>query len=248
MPWLHSKAGKRSSHLKCIRLPDELPVPATRDRTFLDDHNIQSGIFVPYEIDGGILGGLLFASSHRMDTYDDGMIEQIHRFRVVVIHVLEQERLLSHIETLHQLDRLMSAVSNKYLDIPFAQLEAAIREDFGRLARLLDVDRCMFYLLGRDNLFWLQLPLCWWPDEDDVDIRALYRKKQKEIVANYTELYGYLFAEWHAGRQVRFSSRDDLPEEGMAVRRLYDMYGVKSGCSVPIAAGGEIVGALDSTY
>jgi transcriptional regulator with GAF, ATPase, and Fis domain len=141
-----------------------------------------------------------------------------------------------------QFEHLLSQVSAKYINAPVERIESIIREDLGRLGRLIGADRCAFYRVVRDReAVRFDVPSVWWPSEDDERIaRFLPWLRSPEFFENFE----YFFREWSRGEVVQFYRLEELPAEAERLRRVYEEFGVKSALTLPISVGGATVGAL----
>lgn len=244
IPWL-TKRILRGRTAKMIRLPNDLPCDAITDRDFCLSHGIGAALALPFKVAGSIRGCLIFGSHHKECAWADDHVNQLHFVASIVASALERKRLVARIDELCQIEQLLGETSVNYINLPFDRVENMVRTDLGRLGRLLGVDRCMLYLNRGDKGFSLEMPLCWWPDQDANDIKAV-----DEVVhgmADFVDSSQYLVEKWLKGDYVRFTYLNELPRKAEKMKRLYSLYGVKSGVSVPILAGGSAIGALDVT-
>ena len=245
IPWLI----KRITTGKTVvlpRLPDDLPKGALADRDRCIREGIRSAVAVPFKVAGAIRGGMVINYLRNRADLPDDLVAQLRHLGEILGSALERKSATVRIDQFRKFEDLLSEVSATYINLPPAEIEQVGRNDFGRLSRLLGVDRCMLYLVGDDKRFhkWESL-FSWWPEEDDDTIRAVDKLEQRD--PHWFDNMQYLYEKWSKGKTVQFTRLEELPEEAARMKRLYAAYGVKSGISFPLLAGGEIIGALSIT-
>jgi transcriptional regulator with GAF, ATPase, and Fis domain len=138
----------------------------------------------------------------------------------------------------------LSEISAKYINLPAGEIETEIRKDLGRLAEFLDADRGVLYLFRADGSRKMDFPpFHAWPISDDDSIR----QRLENILRRDPDIRRHmqvLFDQWAKGSSVQFSSTTELPSEWDKVRGFYDRVGIKSMLSVPLMAGGSVLGAI----
>ena len=147
-------------------------------------------------------------------------------------------------EELFRFEHFLSEISAKYINLPAGGIEEAIKRDLGRLVEFLGADRGVLYLTkGEDNRFvpgeLPDLAYPYWPGEP---LRLKIHEMREKDPASFDNKY--FIERWSRGENVRYSHFDDLPDDARGVRKLYKEIGIKSFLSVPLSAGGAIVGAL----
>ncbi|NNJ99140.1 MAG: sigma 54-interacting transcriptional regulator, partial [Desulfatitalea sp.] len=141
-------------------------------------------------------------------------------------------------------ERLLSEVSAKYINLPIEEIEHTTRDDFGRLARLLGVDRCFLNLI-KEGTADLDIPnpdwfkqFAWWPEQDSGAIQKLQDQGYAYIVPQHWQFQNKTIK----GDPWQFTDISEIPE---GAKEVYSsLLGIKSLLSVPIPAGGSIAGAL----
>ena len=245
IPWLIKKITTGNT-VVLPRLPDDLPKGALADRDRCIREGIRSAVAVPFKVAGAIRGGMVINYLRNRADLPDDLVAQLRHLGEILGSALERKSATVRIDQFRKFEDLLSEVSATYINLPPAEIEQVGRNDFGRLSRLLGVDRCMLYLVGDDKRFhkWESL-FSWWPEEDDDTIRAVDKLEQRD--PHWFDNMQYLYEKWSKGKTVQFTRLEELPEEAARMKRLYAAYGVKSGISFPLLAGGEIIGALSIT-
>jgi formate hydrogenlyase transcriptional activator len=147
-------------------------------------------------------------------------------------------------EELLQFECFLSEISAKYINLPAASIEQAIKEDLGRLVEFLGADRGVLHLTkGEEGRFDpVELPALaypYWPDEP-------IRMQMEDLLKTNPDYsyHQYFLERWSRGECVAFQSVDDLPEEAEPTKWFFRKFGLKSFVSVPLSVGGFVVGAL----
>ena len=147
-----------------------------------------------------------------------------------------------------EFERLLSEVSAKYINLPVDEIEYVAKNDFGRLARLLGVDRCVLHLIAENKQEWRagaykwEKYFAWWSDE-----YVASGREESEFISqdpDFWENMQYLVNKWSKGLVSRFTYVEELPEEAKGTKTLLRKIGIKSSMSVPITVGGSLVGAI----
>ena len=182
----------------------------------------------------------LSAGAH---AWTDGQVRTLRYTGQILINALERKKTTSRIHELLQFERLLSEVSATYINLPRDEVEKVLRKDFERLSRLLGVDRCVLYRVGKDMRFsHLEKPFFWSPDEDADDIREL--DEWWAEVPNLFDNLQYCFEKWYKGEHQEWTRLEDLPPDAAKVKLLYERFGVKSGVAIPVSVAGTTIAAL----
>ena len=146
-------------------------------------------------------------------------------------------------EKLLQFEQLLSRISATYINLPSSEIEAVIRADLGRLGRFLEVDRCILNLLNEDTKSMeFSIPYHWWREEDDEVMMNFVDQARND--PHFFDSFAYYFDQWSKGKVLYYCNVDDIPKGDERLREAYTRFGVKSLLSVPISAGGRVVGAI----
>ena len=130
-----------------------------------------------------------------------------------------------------EFDRLVIELSTRFGDMPAARSDDAIRDALGRIGETLDIDRCtMYQVQPPDNL--LINPVGW----------AVPGIPAVPAPTPAKALFPWAFDRAFAGNVACFSSIHEIPN-GID-RESYRRHGTQSAVTVPLAAGGQVLGLI----
>ena len=243
IPWVADQMDKGEA-VVLSRLPQDLPETATEERQFFSRHAIDSAFFIPCAGASPPGSLVLFALSvRRVRPWPAEMIRLFGYLGKILAGALERKRVIERIDEMLRYERLLSEVSATYINLPRDEVEKVLRKDFGRLSRLLGVDRCILYRVDSNMRFThLEKPFLWSPDEDADAIEELDRFWAK--MPNLFDNLQYCFDKWYRGEHLAWTRLDDLPSEAEKMKQLYGRFGVKSGIAVPVSVAGTTIAAL----
>jgi len=242
MPWILSKmnAGETIC-LEC--LPDDLPETAYVDRKFCIEQSLKSCVSLRFRGVTSVRGVLSVLSYRKHCSWPEELIRMLHHLGDILAGALERQRGAERIGELLQFEQLLSEISATYINLPRDRLEKVIKNDFGRLGRLLGADRCLFYSLDKNGKeFSFTSAYAWWPEEDGEDIKRVDKLRDKD--PHFFEKLGYAFGKWLKGEIVQFARLEELPEEAAPMKEMYHRFGVKSAISIPVSVAQSTIGAL----
>ena len=127
-------------------------------------------------------------------------------------------------------ESLLSEISARLIHVPLSEWDAEIERALQRVAEFLRVDRANLsdFIAGEP-------PLCIsWAAAEIEDRLHISERDQLPWTASQLE----------RGQVVRFSRLDDLPVEAAVDRRGYQSMGTRSYLSLPLSAGGSMLGVL----
>ena len=144
----------RSGQTVCMpRLPEGLPKDAVADRRFCDRAGIKSGLTLPFTVGESVRGGLMFGSHLSRRDWPEELVKQLHFLAEILASALERSRAANQIGEVLRFEHLLSEISATYINLPSHEIENVVKRDLGRLGKLLGVDRCILYLVGKDQRF-----------------------------------------------------------------------------------------------
>jgi formate hydrogenlyase transcriptional activator len=242
MPWIMAKmnAGETIC-LEC--LPDDLPEVAHIDREFCIEQSLKSCVFLPFRGMASVRGVLSVLSYRKNCSWPEELMRIFHHLGDILAGALERERAAERINELLQFEHLLSEISATYINLPRDQLEKVIKNDLGRMGRLLGADRCLLYSLDKNGRkFSFTKAFAWWPEEDEEDIERIDQWRDRD--PNFFEKFNYFFERWLKGEIVSFTRLDELPDEAAAIKEIYRRFGTKSAISIPFSVAQSTIGAL----
>jgi len=243
-PWLMERI-RAGETIRLSHLPDDLPKEARIDRRYCRKEGVKSCLVLPYRVGDSTQGGLIFSSLRNQHPWPEELVEQLHNLGQIIASALERKAAAESIAKQRLFERLLSEVSAKYINLPINQIENDARSDFGRLSRLLDVDRCVLHLPGPEGTDWMAPAYAWektawWPDEDVVRAMFDLPKVEKDVIEDLR----YLSDKWSKGEVYRVNYPDELTEDAQKTKRVNALLGMKSVIAVPIMLSGATAGCL----
>ncbi len=242
IPWIMERvrAGKV---ILLSSVSDDLPESAVTDRRYLAQEGIRSAMVLPLKTEDSVEGALFIFSLNLQTTWDSEVIRGFSHLADMLVRAVNRREAARPVKDILNFERFLSDISATYINLPRQEIDKVIKNDLGRLAGLLRVDRCVFYEVDENKHFTrARRSFTWWPEEDEQEIRALdaWSARQPGFSANFQ----YCFDKWMKGEHIRFTSLEELPEEANKLKWIYGKFGVKSSLSLPVSVGGSIVGAL----
>jgi transcriptional regulator with GAF, ATPase, and Fis domain len=242
IPWIIARL-QRGERLLLSKLPDDLPDKAKTDRRYCIKEDLKSALALPVKIGPSTLGGLFLASLHRQRKWDSESVQELYYLAEILASALERMRAAEQIHELIDFGNLLSEISATYINLPRDQYQKVIKNDLGRVGRLLGADRCIFYSVARNGKhFRFDPAFIWWPEEDNEEIKVLdaYREKHPDFLGNFQ----YAFGQWTQGNVLLYNRLDELSNDSGRFKKTLARFGVKSYLSVPISVAGATVGAM----
>ena len=129
-----------------------------------------------------------------------------------------------------EFEQLIASLSIQFINVPADEVGNVIRGALQRIGESLDLDRCTFYRIQFDGL--LFDPIGW--------ARSPFPPAPSPIAGS--ERFPWALEIVRSGRPVVFSSLEEVPNP--VDRDSYRAIGVQSALTVPLAVGGQIIGAV----
>ncbi|MBT8340026.1 MAG: sigma 54-interacting transcriptional regulator [Desulfatitalea sp.] len=244
IPWIIESLS-RGDAVVLDRIPDDLPQEAEVDRIYCEKEGLKSAFALPLKIGAHILGGCFFHTLHKYYHFTKDMTQELGYLVEILASALERERAARQIHNLLQFELFLSEVSATYINIHRNVLDSVIKSDLGKLGRLLEADRCLFYSADPDpgvKRFMFSLAYAWWPRSDNKEMIEIF--KWREQHPNFLDDFQFFADRLHAGEIFHFEKIDDLPEEAAAIKAIYTNIGIKSVIAIPVSVAETIMGAL----
>ena len=242
VPWLMESIHKGQPKALSDVLK-ELPRDALSDRNHIKKLGVKSSLILPFIVGGSVQGGLFFNSVRKYVEWPPDLVREMQHLGQILASALERVKAFDRIQYAMHFDRLLSEISARYINLPSSDIVQFMQKDLGRLGSFLNVERCVFYLVGKkQGTFQIDDRFTWWLEED-----SDYVKKVRAWVkanSTYIDNFQYCFDKWNRGEVVQFSKPDDLPAEASQLKQIHRKIGTQSWLSVPVSVGGSIVGAL----
>jgi formate hydrogenlyase transcriptional activator len=243
IPWT-LKRLQNGETVFLTRLPDDLPAYAKRDRVFFTKEGINTALSVPLATSAVSMGGLsVFSRSHHMP-FTKSLVDDIVFLAEMLATVLSRKKAAQKMDETLAYEHLLSDISARYINLPIDEVEKVMSMDLGRLARVIDAERCILYLAEDDGeTFRPYLHSGWWLEEDKERIiknNELWERHDPEFIKDFR----YLFYRWRKGDYVQWTQADRLPPEGRKMQEAYQRFGCMSQLSVPVSVSGSTVAVL----
>ena len=241
-PWLMKKIARGES-VALSSLPEDLPEAAEEDRAFCIKGGIKSSVVLPLKV-GEIIRGAFFLVTLRKEcVLNDDLLSELDYIGEILAAAIDRKKATEKIDEIQNFDQLLCTTSATYINMLPKHLDKAMRKDLGRLAKLLDANRCIIYLAHDEaKYFRPYLHSGWWPDEDN-DFVMQRDKWLQEHPESFFELE-YLFDKWRRGEVVQWTQLDKLNPAGEKMKKAHSRFGTKSHLSIPMLVAGSIVGAI----
>lgn len=126
---------------------DSLPESATADRAFLEKAGMRSGVTQPMQALDGTIGTLTLTMLGRERSCDEVDLALIRRAADVLAPALMRYRAeAEHIESL-RFERLMTSLLAEFVNLPVDELAGGIERALETIARSVDCDRAVLFVL-----------------------------------------------------------------------------------------------------
>jgi PAS domain S-box-containing protein len=129
-----------------------------------------------------------------------------------------------------EFERLVAELSMQFINLPAERVDDAIRDALRRIGEALDLDRCTFFRVQANGT--LNEAVGW----AAADIPAIPTPVSAAV------MFPWALEKARAGDVVCFSSLDEVPSA--TDRESYHSLGTRSAVTVPLSAGGQIIGAV----
>ncbi len=148
------------------------------------------------------------------------------------IDITERKRAEEALDDRLRFEKLFSELLARFVNLPAAELDAEIDRGLQLLVEALGVDRSTVYQFS----------------EDMAELRITHSRAAKGIqpmlLGVVNKMFPWFTEKVRSGEMVLYSGRQDLPEEATREREFIERENIKSYVSIPLAAGGEVLGAV----
>jgi formate hydrogenlyase transcriptional activator len=146
----------------------------------------------------------------------------------------ENAALHAELEERLRFERLIADLSSKFINLPAGEVDREIQDAQRHVCEFLNLDICVLWQ---------------WTQEEPrfITITHIYRAFEGPPApdkADATEIAPWCVPQVMAGKVVVVESMDSLPPEAARDKEVWRYYGVKSTLVFPLAAGGQVLGAL----
>ena len=232
----------RAGETLCL---DSLPHGLPQNEGFFEEAGIKCLLALPVKTEDDTIFGALIALSAKVDKCrSEEEIGEYRSFCEIMAAAFARKKSVEKIDEIILFEQLLSEVSAKYINLPANEVDKAMRNDLGRLGRLLDSDRCILYLVDEDKkIFRPYFHSGWWPEKDNDQVTAhsaAYWDKETDFPVHFQ----FLYDKWFRGESFQWTQLDKLPEEAQQMIEAHKRLDTKSQLSIPISVSGKTVGVL----
>ncbi len=240
-PWVTGKLY-RGERVVARCVSTDLPQDAAVDKKLLSAFGIRSFLLLPFMVEDAVRGGLVVLSYGKKAPWPDSLPNELAHISEVFAAAMDRKRAAERIAEAGRLERLLSAISATYINLPGRDVDNALWRDLARLGEMLMADRCVIYLREESGEAFRPYPHCVWGAENDPEkIRKMDEWVVKE--GRFKKLE-FLFKKWRNGEHFQWTQKDALPPGAEIMKSIHQRLGTKSHLSVPIAVVGKTVGAF----
>lgn len=249
----HSYAGRKQPFLMGKNLAAELPnytgriqrgetiifrdtlaeVPSTD--TPLRNHcvreNLKSHLGLPLKVGDAVLGVLGFTTIDNYHHWPDELVNRLGVVANIFANALIRKNAQNAIDERLRFETLISDLSASFVDLSGPELDDQITEGLQIIAQFFGIDRGIFALIDMDSRI--------------VVVTKVWTIAGAELPEDLTpDQFPWICEQIIAGNQIQYIHVDDLPEKAIIDRKNCIHHGVKSYLSIPMTAGGQVLGSL----
>jgi formate hydrogenlyase transcriptional activator len=147
----------------------------------------------------------------------------------VLIDITERKLAEQAQEERLQFETLLAEISGQFVNLPADQIDAEIEDAMRRVCEHLNLDL---------SAVW-QAPM---QEQDCVKLTHLYGREAAPLTPepmDAREHFPWIWRQIRAGKIVKLSSLEELPEEAALDRESCRQFGVKSNLTIPLSVGGQ---------
>ena len=223
-----------------------LPKEAKKDKSTCKEAGISSLIAVPAIVDKHSPGVLMATFVQDEKPLTNSFVDDFQYFATLLSQALRRKDAAKRSIESDEFEHLLSEISAKYINMPFDEIEDVARNDFHRLASLLNVDRCLLHVYDEEHGGWMEkgvpntwLKASWFSAEDGGSTKDLEEYVHED--ARWSGKWKTVFDMWNKGKIHKFTHCE---ENDVHIRDIFSSMNIKSGTSVPIFVGGKPAGAI----
>ncbi len=231
LPWITSRFINGSP--VWVARPDDLPVEAERDRTFLERVGIRSIASLPLVIDGVPVGWLMLGTARADRSWPPLVIDQLRRIAEVTGSALARVQADDALRRAIEFDQVVAGLAATLIRVPADTIDAQIVQTLGTVGELLGADRASVVQRVPQQ-------------------RTVVRTHQwvragtgGPPVSDSEDAFPWLVSRVFEAREIVALTRlDELPPEAARDRESLARNDVVSGALAPMVAEDRVVGLL----
>ncbi len=230
-PWTYEKLVEKREPVIISKI-DDVPPEAEIDKKTWIEWGIRSNLVIPILTHELVTHVIAINSVKSERTWPEGFIPRLQLLGKIFVNSIERQRMQLQLEQRLKFEEMLSVLSAKFVNLPSDQVDVEIENGLQHIARFLGLDRCVMALLS-----------------DDKSQTITSHSWVANGVESVTAVIGNEMIPWVASRIMRsepavIPSIDELPEDAVKDKALFNHVGIKSALYVPLTVGGEIHGIL----
>ena len=230
--WIQGELA--SGQVISISALDELPAEAASTRKLLQQVGIRSGLWVPVQVEGVVVGGIGFTMMSQERAWPKLITQRCRLVAEVFGNALLRRRRSAEVEERSQFEMLVTDIAAKFVDAT-GDLPALIDDTLRELGEFLKSDRVSYLEIDAKEKS-LMPTRQWLAEGIEVDTIDPY--------VDVSPDFRWLVAKILRNKPAIIHSLDDFPERAGNERQYCESCGIQSFIMVPASTGGEPSGAL----
>ncbi len=147
------------------------------------------------------------------------------------------------IQTMPAIEAVLQRMAIRYIDLPLSEIDGAVEEDLGGIAKAVGVEHGVYNELLEDrNEF--HPSYAWCHQLEQAAAQPVQSWFSPGGEGAFYRARRYLSDRWRRGESVACGSIEALPVAAENLRRLYARNNIRSFITVPVAIGGRTVGVI----
>jgi len=233
LPWIAGKiCCKETVTFSSL---DDLPKEAATDREKFEKYNIRSAAIIPCVTEPSVLHTIVFESYTPAHDWPEEMIEQLRIIGQVFSRAIRCKQGVMELQSKHEqrmyFEELLTELSATFVKMPSDELDEIVESVLRRIGKILGIDRTDFVRI-EEEMGQVSLTHSWTGE----GIKHLPLMKGKD--------FPWIAEELRSGKELNWSSPDDLPEEASRDKKSLKKLGVHSGLVIPYTKEGPFMCAI----
>lgn len=242
-PWLLERLVKGENVI--VPSTESLPPEACEEKKYMLATGVKSTIVIPLRMEGELVGAISTDSFHDTPKLIPDILDRFSLAGSVFVNLLARKRadkeiqnsyskvkdLKEDLEKRLQFETMLAELSATFVDLPADQVDSQIGAAQKRICEALGLERSTLFQMF-DKASGLTRTSSW--AKEGIDPFPHLSMKELPWCAH----------EIQAGQMVSFERIDHLPEEAAIDKETFRRFGPKSNVTIPLSAGGKVIGAL----
>jgi PAS domain S-box-containing protein len=230
-PWAYERLVSERKAVVFARI-DEVPPEAAVDKKTWAEWGIRSNLVIPIFTSESVTHVIAINSVRSEHNWREEFIPRLQLLGEIFVNSLERKRVQLKLDQALRFQKMLSALSAKFANLPSSQVNVEIEKGLGQIARIFDLDRCVMARLTNDKSRTVATHS--WV--------ASGVEPVPEVVDNER-------IPWVVGKILRsepafIADVEELPEDAAEDRSFFNQVGIRSALYLPLAIGGAVIGIL----